>query len=195
MTGESGDASAKENNKTGLVEAYLDQIETKKSPGQPIFRGQSNVSWKLESAAERRIRRSRDLLNQEAVDEGNILFYNEELVQNARSLGFGERNGRHLYDLEILAEIQHLGAATMLVDFSEDPLVALYFASMESADEDGVVYIVKGNVLDPLADKMTVREALSTGNTTHKWSPTLGGQAERRILRQKGVFVIGITSS
>ena len=44
-------------------------------------------------------------------------------------------------EAEILAEIQHFGGATNLIDFTTDYLVALYFACAGSAADDGRVVL------------------------------------------------------
>ena len=44
-------------------------------------------------------------------------------------------------DNEILTEIQHFGGATNLIDFTDDYLIALFFASIESEGRDGRVVL------------------------------------------------------
>ena len=54
-------------------------------------------------------------------------------------------NARHYTTLEdaddILAEIQHFGGATNLLDFTDDYLIALFFASVDSEGKDGRVVL------------------------------------------------------
>ena len=48
-------------------------------------------------------------------------------------------------DLSILAQLQHQGAATSLIDFSDNPLVALWFACKKNLNQDssnGKVFIL-----------------------------------------------------
>lgn len=45
-------------------------------------------------------------------------------------------------ELEVLTQLQHLGAATGLIDFTTEALVALWFACSEDLEEDGAVYIL-----------------------------------------------------
>ena len=55
-------------------------------------------------------------------------------------------------DEEILTEIQHFGGATNLIDFTDDYLVALFFASVENERSDGRVVLhwpELGTVLRP----------------------------------------------
>jgi hypothetical protein len=44
-----------------------------------------------------------------------------------------------LSDLELLLELQHYGAATGLVDFSRDFLIALWFAAHDNKGKNGFV--------------------------------------------------------
>ena len=63
----------------------------------------------------------------------------------AKALGHDQKNGQQLSDLEILAELQHFGAATCLIDFSRSALVALWFACQHSSkgEANGKVYAVR----------------------------------------------------
>ena len=59
-------------------------------------------------------------------------------------------------DEEILAEIQHYGGKTNLIDFTNDPYVALFFACDGSSHKDGRVILqrtdkVKGLIIKPQA--------------------------------------------
>ena len=44
-----------------------------------------------------------------------LLRLNKRLIEDARSLGHDQKNGQQLSDLELLAELQHFGAATFLL--------------------------------------------------------------------------------
>lgn len=56
-------------------------------------------------------------------------MYESQLLDNARLAGHGHVDGRRLNDLELLTVLQHHGAATRLLDFTENVLVAAWFAS------------------------------------------------------------------
>lgn len=56
--------------------------------------------------------------------------------------GLHQRGFRELCDLELLAELQHLGAATCLMDFTWNAGVALWFAAREYPDKDGAVIVL-----------------------------------------------------
>ena len=51
-------------------------------------------------------------------------------------------DGAALSDLQRLSVLQHQGAATGLLDFTEYPLIALWFACEELPDRDGKVFVL-----------------------------------------------------
>ena len=84
------------------------------------WRGQSKAEWTLESGAARRFVNSPifapargDATRLEALIAG----YERDLVEHARLAGHGYAEGRRISDLELLALLQHHGAATRLLDF------------------------------------------------------------------------------
>lgn len=96
--------------------------------GQYLFRGVTKETYRIEASACRRL---------PVADQNNsskLLKINQELIDKARGLGHDQRDGRQLTDLELLAELQHFGAATCLIDFSRNALVALWFACQISSD-------------------------------------------------------------
>ena len=96
------------------------------------YRGQENAEWKeVESGASRR------LGNPSLPKEDFISFHEEELLEPARMDGYGDGVSRPLYDLELLAKLQHYGAATCLIDFTRNFHVAMWFACRPKEKEQG----------------------------------------------------------
>lgn len=62
----------------------------------------------------------------------DYISYHEHLIQNAKLTD--PDNYKNISDLEILADLQHYGAATCLVDFSRNMLTSLWFACREKSD-------------------------------------------------------------
>lgn len=100
--------------------------------GQYLFRGVSNKCYQIEASTYRRFRLSRDqsgTSSEEQEDEFyDLLQTNLALISDSRHQRQDHKDGRQLTDLELLAELQHFGAATCLVDFTRSALVALWFA-------------------------------------------------------------------
>ena len=122
-----------------VLEGYLHKIkEATSKPGVYAYRGQSCAEWPLHSAATRRLTKSLgdSALNAPGFSKVYIDYHRETLLDAARTRGFGVEAGRDLSDLQLLAKLQHFGAATGLLDFTWNPLIALWFASRES-DSDG----------------------------------------------------------
>lgn len=120
---------------------FIEQIgkiraEWKDKDGEPDlwFRGSQNASWRLIPKLYRSKTSARELLK----DEDEI---REEFVRRAPSLTtYSPRNSWEWYFL-----MQHYSAPTRLLDWTEDPQIALYFALMESEGyQDAAVW-----VLDP----------------------------------------------
>ena len=75
-------------------------------------------------------------LNEDQQREKFVQYNRVALVEPARRHGFASNNGVTLGDLEILAKLQHLGAATCLLDFTRNALVGLWMAcNAENANE------------------------------------------------------------
>ena len=130
--------------------------------GTCLFRGVTNKEYKIQASAYRR-------LKENVRDSEKFLQINRDLITNARLRGHGEKDGRKLEDLEILAQLQHFGAATCLIDFTRNAQVALYFAcqrdhkweknSQDSENPpDGKVYAVRN---DPLKIKKVTPDLLN----------------------------------
>lgn len=81
-------------------------------------------------------------------------------------------------DLDLLAEIQHMGGSTLLIDFTSNPDVALYFASRpnmsewESMDKDGRIIILSKDTPE---------------TSVARYEPNL---PQNRIISQQSVFVV-----
>ena len=93
--------------------------------GEYVFRGVSNEKYRIQASAFRRPKKDRDF--------EKFLQVNKDLIRDARLRGYHQRDGLELKSLEILAELQHHGAATCLIDFTYNAQVALRFACKEDS--------------------------------------------------------------
>ena len=156
-----------------------------------LYRGLGDVTWKAEeSAAYRRVENSqKDNVSDLAVQE-----YIERLLNEASSAGFRDAEGKKLSDLELLAKLQHHGAATCLIDFTANALIALWFACREKPDKPGkVVAMETGNPdyfsiigYQDLLDKRI--GGFLKENKLWKYKPS---SMDNRFIAQQSVFVFG----
>ena len=133
---------------------------------------------------------------------------NMRLLSDAKMQWLHRRDGKELQDLELTAELQHYGAATCLIDFSRNPLVALWFAcggfsSSDNGDEEGVVVAfeagdpsecktIDSSDIQKSIDQLFQRKDGSVIEKPYVWSPSQGQNT--RITAQQGVFVFGRTA-
>ena len=163
--------------------------------GQYLFRGVSKDSYKIEASAYRRLPETQK--NNPAM----LLRINRELIEKARLLGHDQKNGQRLSDLELLAELQHFGAATCLIDFTRNALVALWMACQQSitGEANGKVFAVRS---DDSARFETITPKLVTDEDIdyffradehrryplYQWQPKY---QNNRIIAQQSVFIFG----
>ena len=133
--------------------------------------------------------------------------YLDDLLKKARSRRFDRREGVKLHALEVLADLQHNGAATCLIDFTRDSLIALWFAcqSQESheRDEDGQVVALSlfgtTRIHEPTDEDAFLDGSTATSEigfvestlTTNKLWVWEALRLNERIAAQKSVFVFG----
>ncbi|EJG1698161.1 FRG domain-containing protein [Vibrio parahaemolyticus] len=97
------------------------------------FRGQSDAQHKLVPGLFRPV-------NGKFYDENKLI---EEFVRM-----HPEARVKHVDTLELLTYAQHYGLPTRLLDWSENALVALYFACANDADRDGRVFFLPNYIED-----------------------------------------------
>ena len=156
-----------------------------------LYRGLPDASWDVESSAYRRIRGENDI---QQVPPKSFQNYIEQLLDRAKLQGFRVRYGKELHDLELLAELQHHGAATCLIDFTTNALTALWFACEDKADKPGKVVAMmtedseKFSEIDFKSLEKPIKDFLDQGKFW-KWVPA--SLENSRVVAQQSVFVFG----
>ena len=168
-----------------------------------LFRGVPNAEYKIQASVYRR-------LKEEVRNSERFLQINKDLITEARLRGHGEKDGRKLEDLEILAQLQHFGAATCLIDFTRNAQIALYFACEKDPKwekdsqgsekaPDGKVYAVHNDLLsfrkvtpDLLNEKIDYFlprfQSYGRDPQLYFWEP---GYQNNRIIAQQSIFIFG----
>lgn len=187
------------------------------------WRGQANAEWKVQSGAARRVQRpwlehfgrDREIVHEvleklgaktprEAIAGSTgskqhadaVLAYERLLLNQARVNGFGHHDGRRLSDLELLANLQHHGAATSLLDVTKNLLVALWMAASEPEHDNkpGVVIAFGQSALRTTDDENAQCPLLKwmqlPGAGARKAKYWIPSKLNLRIVAQSGFFVL-----
>ena len=141
----------KENqNEPSTVDGILRKIEERADTGEYLYRGEpehyqgdpyyGKVSSKL----------YRDFLKRKDFDV-EAEHFDIEVVQEAMLSAARRFFRKTVQDFEILAEIQHYGGKTNLIDFTTDYLIALFMVCdrEESLCKDGRVILQEKELIDP----------------------------------------------
>ncbi|MDA8041517.1 MAG: FRG domain-containing protein [Pirellulales bacterium] len=194
------------------VKAFLTWAEKRK--GQSLlYRGLAYAGWDVESSAYRRIEKpgGSELFPGEI--PGVFKNYISQLLEKASMRDFRAHEGNELSDLKLLARLQHHGAATCLIDFTQNPLVALWFACQEHLKEDeeqnGKVIVMDTGADATISDfgpsvqmqrtfnkvgpkQLAYKEGeivkLLYDENLWEWEPT---PRESRVIAQQSIFVFG----
>lgn len=127
-------------------------LENKKKVGRNVsfWRGQADIKWKLDSSIVRKALKANPSLKSAKRVEDIISMGEEMMINKAKKnlLDYDER-GRKLSDIELLARLQHFGAATRLVDFSKNVLNALWFciSDKDFIDDIGILIGIDTDII------------------------------------------------
>jgi hypothetical protein len=160
-----------------------------------VWRGAADASWALHPSL------ARAYIDQHGAVplERPLRAFERSVLDEAREWGLDwHASGGRLTALELLAALQHYAVPTRMLDFTFNPLIALWFA-VENRDEvDGRVFAID------ISNRLVTRDAavlpdpwwwdvspnVDTPWTTESWiwrPPPL----EPRIVRQEGCFLMG----
>lgn len=156
----------------------------------------ANASWPLYSSIALAFRDQYDRL---AATESELRDFEREVIREARHWGLDwHASGGRLMALELLAALQHYGVPTRLIDFTFNPLIALWFAVEKHPDADGRLFAIDSS--DQLVSLersafpepwwLEIEPRTDTEWTTQSWvwrPPPF----EPRIVRQEGCFLMG----
>ena len=170
---------------------YIQSIN--QSDSRFIFRGHSDIEWQLVPS----LLRSEKWKNEYTIIQDCYRRYPDWF----KNLDINNNNDF----VQILIKLQHYGIPTRLLDFTEDPLIALFFACEQNLDKDGEVFVIKECVNDntvKIRDSIIefIKEdinSLSKGNI-ERLDMNINGNAiiiepymnNERIKAQKGLFYL-----
>lgn len=143
--------------------------------GHPVFRGENSLKYKLQS----KFGRLEKLGSQSHLD-----------IEKTMLAEFSRLSAPHLddkpeNDWELLAIAQHHGLPTRLLDWTFNPLIAAYFATLEPHDDDSgaSIYVFQRY------DLSTADESKSPFSLS-KDVIYVPRQSSRRFIAQQGLFTV-----
>ena len=178
---------------------YIAEINTIAVPtddNRYIYRGQKNATWRIQSGALRR-------LQKEPLEYPELLpyffkGYIHQIIDEVQLRYSSVYN--NLTALECMAHLQHNRVATGLIDFTYNPLVALWFACETDEATDGKVFVVNvqldkiGEIKTKGALDQELRTFFEEDGQWHLWQPSIDNSAvdTQRITMQQSVFLFGL---
>ena len=183
------------------LENYINRVgDIATSEKSHLYRGQEDTEWQVRSSALRRL----ELEEEYSVSDDSFPYvYLDYLLKIIYEVKLNYPSTyRNLFPLECLAHLQHNGVATGLIDFTFNPLVALWFAcAYQQEDIDGKVIVLENDreVIEEIETPEKLESDLKTffgvdEAKWHLWSPALDSQFvdTQRMTRQHSVFLFGL---
>lgn len=177
-----------------------DLISAARGKARPVYRGQADGAWLLQSGAIRRLCATYGVDLLDDIEELTYLhneYHSDRLLGPLSRMAVSSSEGLPTTDIQRLTMLQHLGAATGLLDFTEDPLVALWFACRERLEADGKVFLI--DISNPSfrdLNRGTKHDDSSSlfapGHYCASfWHPELDSISSLRVIAQRSVFLLG----
>ena len=176
------------------VEQFLSQLKRlDHDKAGLLYRGQAEAEWPVSCSAARRLKQDPANPIEDQLIESLLVGYLEFLIAKARMRGFLPSGfNENSSDLDLLAQLQHQGAATGLIDFTRQPSVALWFACNESRARDGTVYILARSKTEEISNRRDLEnktiQSFYEGDKLWSWEPPPRGN---RMVAQSSIFVLG----
>ncbi len=191
----------------GFLEAIDDQIKISgnKSVTNYLFRGLPNSKWQVKSTAQIRLEGGAKA----GASDGSIppqdeKLYNQALIEHFKHESFNDTNSPILdTDLGILAQLRHYNCATSMIDFTGNPLVALWFACQDTENKntksnDGIVHTLATENTNEFIEIYSLKQLqnykideIFDKYNEGRWFYWKPSHLNRRIPAQSSYFVIG----
>lgn len=114
----------------------VSRIGTHQAGKRYVWRGIDTASYRISSSLYRYVAAA---LGRKPV-ESDLRAYERRIVLQAREWGIGSDQGHKATDFHILAQLQHEGVPTRLLDVTPNPMTALWFACASNRTKPGVLF-------------------------------------------------------
>jgi len=122
---------------------FLEKLQEYSNISDWGYRGHGNDTWRLESTLLRAMKKQKGFHDLESFKKSKALWNLEKrILEKFRAYAIPHINSLPQNDLAWLALGQHHGLPTRLIDWTENPLVALFFALNQSSQTNSVVWAI-----------------------------------------------------
>ena len=189
------------------ISEFLDWVKEISDGRTILYRGLSMCTHSVEAALVRRLKKACTAATEEQFQD-LFIAASANIIDSAIIKGYPNQDSPKMADLEIMAELQHYGAATCLIDFTRNPLVALWFACRSNPEKPGKIVALDsgddkmmhstsdniGNAEGTIHERMKKmlgeikEDGYNDGKNIRIWEPA---HQNKRITAQQSVFVFG----
>ena len=132
----------KNQNEPSTIDEILQKIKQKAGTGEYIYRGEPKHFETVSSNLYRVFLEHEDF--DVTAEHFDIEIVQKQMLEEAKK--YLRREGSNC---ELLAEMQHYGGKTNLIDFTTDYFVALFFACEKFSNENGRIIFQKKELINP----------------------------------------------
>lgn len=157
------------------------------------FRGQSDSSWTLNPSLARILKfKIYHPLNASKI-EASLTRYFLSNNKHFREFKGLDLNTAGISLIQVWSFMQHYGAPTRLLDWTDSPLIGLYYAVESNFEKDGALYIINNDIITASSTERYGKidaVKMTTTDFSNSISSVVTIQSTRRSYNQQGLYTI-----